>query len=326
MKSTRTLSIVVPIMNEELHIENCVSSLMEQEFPHEEMEILLVDGMSTDRTPEILKNLQARWPDTVRILQNPKKIQAAAMNIGMEAACGKYIVRADAHAKYPKEYCAKCIALLEETGAKNAGCIGNTVGRGTMGSAIAKMLTSPFGVGGSSFRVGAPSGYVDTVPFGTFETAYLREIGGFDERLARNEDNEINYRIRKLGGKIYMTSDMSFTYYCRDTIRGLVKMAWSNGLWTILSTKFCPGSMSVKYFVPMLFALSLIVMPVLCCFHWLFRLLFGAELLLYTALSLLSAFQKTHKFGQWLLVSILFPVFHIPYGLGSLWGLFKLGK
>ena len=153
MEKARTLSIIVPILNEEQHIESCVQSLLEQDYPREEMEILLVDGGSQDRTPEILLKLQREWSDTIRVLQNSKRIQAAAMNIGMNAATGKYLIRIDAHAEYPREYCRRCIAMLEETGAQNAGCVCKTVGRSFVGKAIAKMLTSHFGVGGASFRV-----------------------------------------------------------------------------------------------------------------------------------------------------------------------------
>lgn len=324
MEKTPSLSVIVPTYNEERGIEACVRSLLRQDYPREELEILLVDGGSADRTPEIISALAARDPETIRVLHNPKRIQAAAMNIGAAAARGTYLARVDAHAEYPKEYLRTCVALLEQTGAQNAGCACKTVGRGKTGLRIAKLLTSSFAVGGSSFRVGAESGYVDTVPFGTFRKDHYEAVGGFDERLVRSEDNEFNYRIRKNGGKIYMTSEMLTTYYCRETVSALTGMAFANGKWNVIAAKLCPGSMSLKYFVPLAFVLSLIGMPLLCLLHPLFCWAFAAELLLYAGLSLLSAGKKADGVCDLLCVAVLFPVFHIAYGAGSVSGIFHI--
>ena len=323
MSNSLKLSVIVPIYNEERFIETCVASLLAQDFPQEEMELLLVDGASTDRTPELLEKLAREHPSVIRVLQNPKRIQSAAMNLGAKAARGAYLIRVDAHADYPADYFSRCIALMEETGAQNVGCVCRTVGRTEMGECIAMLLTSPFGVGGSAFRTGK-SGWVDTVPFGTFRKDYYESIGGFDERLARSEDNEINYRIRKNGGKIYMTADMATTYYCRETVSALGRMAFANGKWNVIAAKLCPGSMSLKYFVPLAFVLSLLVMPLLCLVHPVFCWLFAAELALYLGLSLYFALQKTHEFKKLLRLWLLFPAFHIPYGVGSLAGLGSL--
>lgn len=317
-------SLIVPIFNEAHFIESCVRTLQKQDFPAEQREILLVDGNSTDATIEVLKKLEAEDPEHIRVLNNPKRIQAAAMNVGAYHARGTYLVRIDAHAVYPENYVSTCIALLDKTGAANAGCTCITEAKSPTGKLIAKMLTSPFGVGGSNFRVGSESGYVDTVPFGTFRKDYLQSIGGFDDRLVRSEDNEINYRIRKLGGNVYMTSDIQVTYYCRETVRALAKMAYANGKWTVIAAKLCPGSMSIKYFVPLVFVLSLIGMPLLCLIHPLFCFAFAAELLLYATLSLYSAWKKTRILGEILRVACLFPAFHAPYGIGSIHGLISI--
>ena len=321
MSNSLKLSVIVPIYNEERFIEACVASLLAQDFPQEEMELLLVDGASTDRTPELLEKLAKEHPSVIRVLQNPKRIQSAAMNLGAKAARGTYLIRVDAHADYPPNYFSRCVSLMEETGAQNVGCIWNTQGKTPKAQMIAMMLTSPFGVGGAAFRTGGKSGWVDTVPFGTFRKDYYKSIGGFDERLARSEDNEINSRIRKNGGKIDMTDERAVTYYCRETVSALGRMAFANGKWNVIAAKLCPGSMSLKYFVPLAFVLSLIVMPFLCLLHPVFCWLFAAELALYLGLSLYFALQKTHEFKKLLRLWLLFPAFHIPYGLGSLAGL-----
>ena len=113
-------SLIVPIFNEERFIEECVRSLRKQDIPPERMELLLVDGASTDGTMAILRRLETEDPAHIRVLENPRRIQAAAMNIGAKNARGKYLVRIDAHASYPENYASTCIRLLEETGAANA--------------------------------------------------------------------------------------------------------------------------------------------------------------------------------------------------------------
>ena len=324
MNTTLTLSVIAPIYNEERFLESCVASLLKQDFPADDMELLLVDGGSTDQTPRLLDRLQAQYPDMIRVLHNPKRIQSAAMNIGAAAAKGKYLIRVDVHAEYPECYFSKCIALLEKTGSENAGCAWKTDSKTKKGKTIAKLLTSPFGVGGAGFRTGAGSGYVNTVPFGTFRREFYQQIGGFDERLARAEDIEINYRIQKNGGKIYMTDEMHVTYYCRETVHALCKQAFSTGKWIVIAGKLCPGSVRIKYFVPLLFSLSLIFMPLLCFVHPLFRWGFTTELLLYVGLCLYFAWKKTRRLREVLSLAALFPTFHISYGAGSICGIFRV--
>lgn len=318
------LTAVIPILNEEDHIEQCVESLMCQDYPLDKVEILLVDGCSTDKTPEKLEQLQQRHPSLIRVLNNPQRIQAAAMNIGMRHARGAYLMRLDAHAEYPETYFRTCIDLLNTKDAQNAGCGWITTAKTKTGRLIAKVLSSSFAVGGSSFRVDAESGYVDTVPFGTFRTAYLKEIGGFDERLARSEDNEINYRIRKRGDKIYLTNEIHTTYYCRDSISSLAEQAYANGKWNVIAAHLCPGSMSPKYFVPLTFVASLIVLPILARVRPRFWAVLGAELTLYFTLALYSSLSQTRDLREVVRMIWLYPSFHIPYGIGSIVGLWDV--
>lgn len=318
------VSLIVPVLNEERFIEECVHSLQKQDIPANQMEIILVDGNSTDGTMEILRRLERENPQQIRVLENPKRIQAAAMNLGAKYARGEYLARIDAHAEYPDNYVSTCIRLLQEKNAVNVGAACHTEAKTEKGKIIAEMLTTSFAVGGSSFRVGAESGYVETVPFGTFRRDYFLEIGGFDERLARNEDNEINYRIRKRDDKIYMTNEIYVTYYCRETMKALGKMAYANGKWAVIAAKLCPGSMSLKYFVPLAFAVSLIVMPLLSLLWKGFGILLGLELGLYFLLAFGSSLQKTRKWKEILNMIVLFPVFHVCYGIGSVSGIWSL--
>lgn len=196
------VSIVMPVYNEEKYIVNCIDSLLQQDYSQNLMEWIFVDGMSTDNTKQLIQQYIEKYPTLIKVYDNPNKTVPYAMNIGIGNAKGKYIIRLDAHADYSKNYISKCVYYLNTTNADNVGGIAETKSRGIVGNAIAKMLSSKFGVGNSQFRTNGESGYVDTVPFGAFRREVFEKYGGYDERLTRNQDNEMNYRIRKNGGNV----------------------------------------------------------------------------------------------------------------------------
>lgn len=318
------VSVVMPVYNEEKHIERCVESLLKQDYPKENMEWLFVDGMSTDKTVEILNEYCEEYPDLIKVVNNPHRVVTYALNIGIESSVGKYIVRLDAHSDYATDYITKCVYYLDTTDADNVGGVAETKAQGFVGNAIAKMLSSKFGVGNSEFRTNGKDGYVDTVPFGAFRRSVFEKLGLFDERLIRSEDNEINYRIRKNGGKIYMNNEIKLTYYCRDTIKGITNMAFKNGLWTIITMKVCPGTMGLRHFIPFAFVMSVLGLSALSFVHIAFLWMLVAELVLYFGLGTYSAFEKTKKVHEILFLLLMYPIFHMSYGIGSLCGLTKL--
>lgn len=318
------ISVVMPVYNEEKYIKNCIESLLLQDYPKNLMEWIFVDGMSSDNTVELIKKYKEKYPEMIKIMTNPNKTVPYAMNIGIKEAKGKFIVRLDAHADYSKDYISKCVYYLETTDADNVGGVAETKSKGFVGNTIAKMLSSRFGVGNSDFRTNGESGYVDTVPFGAFRKEVFEKWGGYDERLTRNQDNEMNYRIRKNGGKVYLSSDIKLSYYCRDSIKGISNMALKNGMWNVITMKLCPGSMGLRHFIPLMFLLSIIVLPILSIFVHPFALLFAIEMCLYLLLDCYFSANQADGIKEFLLLLILFPIFHITYGAGSLKGLLKL--
>lgn len=323
-ESNKTVSIVMPVYNEEKYIDKCIQSLLLQDFPKEDMEWIFVDGNSNDKTVEILSRYAKQYSELIRIYDNPHRIVPYAMNIGIGASSGKYIVRLDAHADYAPDYISKCIYYLENTEADNVGGVLVTKASGNTGKAIAKMLSSKFGVGNSQFRTNGDSGYVDTVPFGAFRREVFNNYGGYDERLARNQDNEMNFRIRKNGGKIYLSDDILLSYYCRDTIKGLAKMARTNGKWNVITMKLCPGSMGVRHFIPLAFVLSILLLAIGGFLNPIMWGLLGVEVLLYFILDTIFSYKQAESIKEALTLLCLFPIFHISYGLGSFTGLTSL--
>lgn len=318
------VSVVIPVYNEEKYIRECIDSLLTQTYPKENMEIIFVDGMSKDKTVEIINEYSKAYP-YIKVLENPKKIVPVAMNIGIKAAVGEYIVRLDAHADYPQDYVEKCVKyLVENEDWDNVGGFAETKGRGFMGSTIALMLSSKFGVGNSKFRTERKSDFVDTVPFGTYRKSLFEKIGYYDERLVRNQDNELNYRIRKNGGKIFLAEDIVFSYYCRDSIKGISKMAVQNGKWNIFTSKFCPGTMGIRHFIPLAFVASVIGLTIFSLIWSPFVYLLLAELLLYLLCDILFTLKLKPNFKQFFILLALFPIFHVCYGFGSISGLINV--
>lgn len=324
MNEAKLISVIVPVYNEEKYMDACIASMLAQDYPKGAMEWFFVDGMSTDRTLEILNSYRDQFPELIHVLQNPNKTVPYAMNLGIREAKGVCIIRLDAHAEYAHDYFSKCVEVLDETGADNVGGVMETKSRTPIGRTIAKMLSSKFGVGDAQFRTNGKDGYVDTVPFGAFRREIFEKIGLYDERLTRNQDSELNYRIIHNGGKIYLSNRIKLAYYCRDSVKGIVKMALLNGKWNIITSRLCPGSMRLRHFVPCFFVLSLIGMPILTLLWWVFGILFGLELLAYLTLDVLFSARTAEGAKEFLRLLYLFPLFHICYGWGSILGIFKV--
>lgn len=324
MENIVLVTIIIPIYNEEKYIETCINSLLLQDYSKSDMEWLFIDGESSDETINILNHFQLQYPELINIITNPSKTVPYAMNLGIEAAHGDYIIRLDAHADYPKDYISKCVYFLKKTDADNVGGLIETKGSGTIGDAASKVLSSRFGVGNSKFRTNGFSGYVDTVPFGAFKKEVFQKYGLYDVRLTRNQDIELNYRIRKLGGKVFLTNDIRSTYYCRNTLYNFVKMNFNNGKWNVLTMYLCPGSMGIRHFIPLFFVISLLLLPVLSMISPVIKAIFLIELAMYLSLDLIYSLKAASNYKQFSILFLLFPLLHISYGIGSFSGIFHI--
>lgn len=263
-----SVSIVCPVYNEERYIRGCVESLLRQDYPGD-MEIILVDGMSVDNTlPIVNKMIGEGYP--LVVLENPRRNAAAAMNIGIRAAKGEYIVRVDAHADFPDDYVSSLISAMREAdcGVENVGgvCLTLPAADTSTARAISFALSSPFGMGNSYFRIGSEEArYVDTVPFGCFRRSLFDRIGYFNEILVRNQDDEFNGRIIKNGGRILLLPGVKVRYYPRDNFRALWKMFYQYGLYKPLVAKSLGRPATLRQFAPPLFV-SALSLPLLISF------------------------------------------------------------
>lgn len=328
-KELSTVSVVIPVYNEEKYITGLINSLEEQDYDRNKFEIIFVDGNSSDKTIEIINETLNEKQIKYKILKNPDRITPKSMNIGIKNSNYDIIIRLDAHSEYPSNYISKCVYYLNKIKADNVGCILETVSEGIIGNAISIVLSSKFGVGNSKFRTNAQSGYVDTVPFGTFRKELFEEIGYYDERLSRNQDSEFNSRILKNGGKIYLFNDIKIIYHPRDTIGKLVKMAVLNGKWNLYTNYLVPGSMRLRHFVPFAFTISLIIGIISIILNIkLIKFAFLLEMLLYLLLDIIFSVKeiKNYNVVSILLSLLIYPIFHITYGFGTILGIFMILK
>ncbi len=323
------LSVICPIYNEERYIAGCIDSILAQDYPKDELEVIFADGMSTDRTREIVSRYTASYP-WIRLIDNPGRIVPPALNAAIAASRGDIIMRLDAHAKYPSNYFSAIASAHKRYEAENIGapCRTDVLNKTSKSLAIREVLAHPFGVGNSAFRTGiSEAKEVDTVPFGCWRRSAFEKYGKFDERLVRNQDIEFSKRILRNGGKIVIIPETYSTYYARESFSKLAKNNYSNGLWNILTVYFTHefSSLSIRHFIPLLFILSLLL-PALIGFLWHpFWLIGAVSLILYlTTVCCVSANIAFAKHLNFLYLGTTFAVLHISYGFGSLVGLLRI--
>lgn len=320
------LSVICPIYNEEKYITKCIESILTQDYPKEDMEVLFVDGMSTDRTREIIASYQKQYP-FILLLDNKKRIVPPAMNIGIREAKGDIIIRLDAHAIYPTNYFSELVMNLETLSADNVGGVCRTlpVKDTLVCKAIAIALSSSFGMGNSYFRVGTTEiKKVDTVPFGCFHRSLFDKIGFFDEELVRNQDDEFNGRIIKNGGSIYLLPHLVIDYYARDTIQKASKMFYQYGLFKPLVNKKLGSPATIRQFFPMLFVAGSIIGAILSCFSPILLSVYLSILSLYFLLALFFSIKDGHSLRMIPTLIWIYFIIHISYGWGYWTGIYKL--
>ena len=321
-------TIIIPCLNEKKYIATCIESILSSEIDFESCEIILVDGGSSDATVEIIQKYQEKY-GFIKLLHNPKKITPISMNIAIKEAKGDYIIRLDAHAKYPKDYIKKLLYYHQQLNASNVGgvWITDVKNKNKKSNAIKKVLSHPFGVGNGAFRIGVMKiQEVDTVPFGCYKKELLLKLGLYDERLIRNQDIELNKRIKKNGGKIYLVPDITCTYYARENFIDLAKNNFANGKWNILTAYYTKkiNSLSLRHFVPLIFVLMLLLPALLSLFYSSFIYIFLFMLISYLSLVIIISLKLKKKSNGFAYLLGSFFTLHFSYGLGSLSGIFSI--
>ena len=338
MDNRPLVSVIMPIRNEAAYIERSLISVLKQDYPPELMEILVADGMSEDATREIIDKTvrereiavaarQQKASDPVlpgvKVLDNPGYIVPKAFNIGVRHAKGQVIIRVDGHCLIAPDYVRRCVELLEKTGADNVGGIQKAVGENWIGKAISLVTSSPFGVGGARFHYSHKPAWVDTVYLGAYRREVFDRIGGFDEELVRNQDDEFNFRLLQSGGKIWLDPSIQVRYYSRSEFRKLWKQYFQYGFYKVRVIQKRRAVASWRHLVPAAFVAGLFITVLLALIPrnhlWVWAIA-GPYLIANIGASLWTARR------DWQILPFLpwaFAILHLAYGTGFLWGLWK---
>ncbi|HET8623236.1 MAG TPA: glycosyltransferase [Gemmatimonadales bacterium] len=326
------VSVIVPCRNERQFIEHCLTSILATDYPPNSLEVLVVDGRSADGTREIVSEF-ARADSRVRLVDNPRRITAVALNLGIGLARGSLIAWMSAHNRYPSDYLRRCVEGLLAFGADNAGGGIVTVARGSgpWASAVVAALSHPFGVGNSKFRTAVgdgPPSWADTVFGGCYRRDVFQHVGGFNEHLVRGQDMEMNLRMRRAGCRTLFIPSLSSQYFARTDPGAFIKHSFANGAWAILPFAYSAGApVGLRHLAPLGFVLSLALAAIIGLWNPIGWWLLGAAAALYLAVAVAVAVGAAVRARKALLVLLLplsFALLHFSYGIGSLWGVVRL--
>ena len=326
----QSVSILIPCYQERNFIRACLESVREFELPDAfSMEIIVLDGMSTDGTREIVSGI-ASEDSRVRLVDNHKRTQSAALNLGIRLACGDYLMRLDAHSVYPTDYLARTVETAIRTGADNTGGVVSTLrrGEGYQSALVQALTTHKFGVGDSGFRTDAAEGEVDTVPYGCFRKDVFLRVGLFDERLLRAQDYEMNRRIIAAGGKVWMNPRIQVRYYQQPDLPSFIRKQvvheapYNAYLWYLAPYAFTP-----RHAVTGVFAAGVIGGLALSTVSGVVRVAFLTVMSLYFGMAVGASIQQAVRYREprhVLFAPFAFFLYHFLHGVGILSGLARL--
>lgn len=323
--SHKSISVVIPCRNEKNFIGNCLDSLIESDFPKDNLEVFVVDGMSDDGTRQLVTNYTQKFP-FIQLLINERKVTPVAMNMGIKAAKSDYIIILSSHSHIDRQFLRLNLEGFEK---HTADCVGGIIitlpaNKTLIAESIAFALAHPFGVGNSHFRIGSTEPrYVDTVPFGCYKKEVIESIGLFDEELVRNQDDELNLRLLKRGGKILLIPRITSYYHARDSLKKLWKMYYQYGYFKPLVAYKVGGVLTLRQLIPALLVATLATLGLMSIFSKLFLILFIFSFSAYSMSSLFFSFilAKRKGFKYFLILPAVFATLHFSYGTGYIKGL-----
>jgi len=317
------VTTIIPMCNEERYITRCLDSVLTNDYQKGRLETLAIDGMSTDRSRDIVQDYANRYP-FLHLLDNPKRIVPAALNIGIREAKGEIIIRMDAHALYAPDYIRRCVELLETMEAANVGGLQRAVGTDYISKAIAIAITTPFGIGNAYFRYAEKEMSVDTVYLGAWRKSTLEALGGFNEEWVINEDYELNYRLRKAGGKILLSPKIRCWYYVRPSLTKLVQQYFRYGFWKVKTLVTYPDSLRWRQLSPPTLVVALLLSLGILPINQMSGIAVPA---LYLSANLVASIWIASR-REWKylpLLPVVFATIHLGWGIGFLTALLKWG-
>jgi len=305
-----SISVILPVLNEETHLEEAVHSILSQDYQGK-IEVILAVGPSRDCTLEIAQSISRR-DSRVVLVDNPTGRTAAGLNIALNKSQSPVVVRVDGHAHIPNDYITLIVEILNKTGAVNVGGVMAAVGTTPFERAVAGAMRSPLGVGASRFHTGGEAGIVDTVYLGAFRREALVAIGGFDERFTRAQDWELNFRLRENGGVVYFDPRLHVTYRPRSTVQALAKQYFEYGRWRRVVSRRHSGTINYRYLAPP-FALVGFTLSLIAGFFLPILFIPAAIYLLFV---LAASVRIASSIREYFLLLTVIPTMHFAWGAG----------
>ncbi|HMU44477.1 MAG TPA: glycosyltransferase family 2 protein [Ignavibacteriaceae bacterium] len=309
------LSVILPVYNELGFIDNVIKFFLSNN--HYDMELFIIDGGSTDGTIQIAEKYVCNYPQ-IKLLQNPNKHVPFALNMGIKYSTGDPIIRLDAHTTYAENYFEKIIETFQQTNADIVGGPMRAVGRSSFQSAVAYATSTSFGIGDSKIHKPDYTGESDHVYLGAWKRSLFDEIGFFDEKLIRDQDDEFHYRAKSLGKKIYLNSDIISFYYPRGTWSKLFSQYFQYGLFKPLVLRKIKSEIKLRHIIPSIFVIYLIA--VCLSFNTFYDKL---PLFIYLLLDIYFSFRNNLLLLEKIKCLIVYPTIHLAYGIGFIIGLIK---
>ena len=329
MSTLPLISILIPCRNEKKYIRGCLNSILQQDYPKEKMEVLVMDGISEDGTRKIIEDYGKKHP-FIRAIDNQKKFTSFAWNLGIKESKGEILILVGAHAAYQKDYVSKCVKYLKKYNADNIGGTMKTVAKEEtiVAKTIALAMSHFFGTGGVRFRTGSKEVMeVDTVFGGCYKREVFNKIGLFNEKLHRSQDMEFNIRLKRAGEKILLAPDIVNYYYPKSNFKDFLLHSFDSGFWSIYPSKFTKKPLKLRHYIPLLFILGMMGTLIFSIFFSPFFTLFLIIVCGYLLLNLYFSAGisiKEREFKYFLILPLVFVIRHFGYGFGSLWGLLNI--
>ena len=326
-KETRTVSVIMPARNEAGHIARSLQAVLAQDYPAQAMEVIVADGLSTDGTTETIQRLAAEDP-RIRWVSNPGKIVPTGLNAAIGLARGEVVIRMDAHTEYAPDYVRQCVSTLEQTQAHNVGGPWRARGRTYLQKAIAGAFQSPFCSGGAGSHALDYEGAVDSVYLGCWQKATLDAIGGFDEELVRNQDDELNLRLVRAGYRLWQSPRIQSWYYPRNSIVALFRQYSQYGYWKVRVIQKHRLPASLRHLVPGAFVAVLLLLAILSPFWRMAQIGLATVGGLYLAANLLASIHiclRPNVLRHLPVMPFVFMAYHFGYGYGFLRGVIDFG-
>ncbi len=315
------VSVIIPVLNEERFLYQAVSAILNQEY-ESDFEVILALGPSKDKTNEVARDLAK--DSRVKLINNPSGKTASALNEAIKNSKFDIIVRLDGHAIVDKNYLDNAVSTLMENNADNVGGLMQAEGISNFEKSVAAAMTSKFGVGNAPFHVGGTPGEVDTVYLGTFRKSALARVGYFDESFVRAQDWELNYRIRKTGGKIWFNPKLVVSYRPRPNLKALSKQYFEYGKWRKQVTKKYPETISLRYLAPPITVSGLAIGFIFILLNIFTKISFfnigWLAIFSYLAVLILGFVTIKGKISlkSRLLLFLVLPTMHLSWGVGFL--------